>query len=67
MTALDFELQAIESGLKPGFKKDFQWIESTDERKCCLLCSDAAVSFADKLGLQKEMTPPGLYVLYFLS
>lgn len=67
MTALNFELQAIKSGLKIGFKQDFQWIESTDERKWCLLCSDAAISFADSLALEKEITPSGLYILYFLS
>jgi len=67
LTALDFELIAIESGLKTGFNNDFQWVESTDERKCCLLCSDAATSFAEGLGLEKELSPSGLYILYFLS
>lgn len=65
MTALEFELAALECGLKIGFKKDFQWVESEHKGHCCLLCSGKAVLFADKLGIEKEITQSGLYVLYF--
>lgn len=44
MTALDFEIKALDSGLKIGWRLDFKWI--IDERKCCLLVSKAALEFA---------------------
>ena len=67
MTALEFELKALSAGLQIGYKKDFQWIESTDENEWCLLYSDTAIKFCEKEGLTKELTPMGLYIVYFTS
>ena len=67
MKALEFELKALSAGLQIGYKKDFQWIESTDENEWCLLYSDTAIKFCEKEGLTKELTPMGLYIVYFTS
>ena len=54
MKAIDFEKAAIERGLKIEFKKDFQWVESLDDRIWCLLVSKFAIDFADSLNLEKK-------------
>ena len=59
--AIFFEKAAIERGLKIGFKKDFQWVESLDDRIWCLLTSKSAIDFADSLNLEKEAVEGGAY------
>lgn len=63
--AIFFEKAAIERGLKIGFKKDFQWVESLDDRIWCLLASKSAIDFADSLNLEKEAVEGGAYLIYF--
>ena len=63
--AIFFEKAAIERGLKIGFKKDFQWVESLDDRIWCLLVSKSAIDFADSLNLEKEAVEGGAYLIYF--
>jgi len=65
--AIFFEKAAIERGLKIGFKKDFQWVESLDDRIWCLLTSKSAIDFADSLNLEKEAVEGGAYLIYFLA
>lgn len=63
MTALDFEIKALDAGLKIGWKLDFKWI--IDEKKCCLLCSLSGLQFARSNGVSIEQNDIGQYFAYF--
>lgn len=65
MTAQQFEKKATTIGLKKGFFKDFQFVESLDDRIWCLLLSKAAIDFANSLNLEKEAVEGGAYLIYF--
>lgn len=65
MTALEFEQKALSNGLRIGWKLDFKWVESMDDRKCCLLISNAAVNFAAENGIETEPVPNDFHLCYF--
>lgn len=66
MTAQQFEKKATTIGLKKGFFKDFQFVESMDARICCLLKTEKAIMLARNCNIEIEESPGG-YLIYFLA
>lgn len=66
MTAQQFEKKATTIGLKKGFLKDFQFVESIDARICCLLKTEKAIMLARNCNIEIEESPGG-YLIYFLA
>lgn len=66
MTAQQFEKKATTIGLKKGFFKDFQFVESMDARICCLLKTNKAIMLARNCNIETEESPGG-YLIYFLA
>lgn len=66
MTAQQFEKKATTIGLKKGFYKDFQFVESMDARICCLLKTNKAIMLAIDCNIKIEESLGG-HLIYFLA